>query len=126
MSTETGDPRMELSSVYVGVEDMERALNFYREVFGTEPAQAEERFSTFEVGPLDFGLYDAGYDGHEFDFGDNCVPNFEVEDVEAARERVEPLAPVMVHDGILEFGDYRTFQFVDTEGNTIEVFSIES
>jgi len=122
----TGEPAMTLSSVYVGVEDMERALEFYREVFETEPAQAEERFSTFEFGTADFGLYDAGYDGHEFTFGDNCVPNFEVDDVEATRDRIEGTAAEPVHDGILEFGDYRTFQFVDTEGNTIEVFSIDA
>jgi len=120
------EPAMTLSSVYVGVEEMERALEFYRELFGVDPEQAEERFSTFAVGSVDFGLYDASYDGHEFTFGDNCVPNFEVDDVEAAHERIETLAPELVHDGVLEFGDYRTFQFVDTEGNTVEVFSIES
>jgi predicted enzyme related to lactoylglutathione lyase len=120
------EPAMTLSSVYVGVKDMDRALAFYRSVFGVDPEQAEERFSTFTVRPVDFGLYDAEYDGHEFTFGDNCVPNFEVDDVESAHERIETLAPELVHDDILEFGDYRTFQFVDTEGNTIEVFSIES
>jgi len=118
------DPRMDLSSVYVGVEDMDRALEFYGELFGVEPAQAEERFSTFEFEGADFGLYNAGYDGYEFDVGDNCVPNFEVEDVDAARDRVEGLASE-VDDEVLEFGDYRTFQFEDTEGNTIEVFSID-
>lgn len=115
---------MELSSVYVGVEDMERALAFYREVFGVEPEQVEERFSTFEFGATGFGLYDASHDGHEFEFGDNCVPNFEVEDVEVAHERIAATRAELVHDDILEVGDYRTFQFVDTEGNTIEVFSI--
>jgi predicted enzyme related to lactoylglutathione lyase len=123
---ETDEPAMTMRSVYVGVEDMDRALDFYRDVFGVEPEQAEERFSTFAVGPVDFGLYDAGHDGHEFTFGDNCVPNFEVADVATARDRIEETPAEMVHDDILEFGDYRTFQFVDTEGNTIEVFSIES
>ena len=31
----------------------------------------------------------------------------------------------MVHDEMLEIGDYRTFHFVDTEGNEIEVFSVD-
>jgi predicted enzyme related to lactoylglutathione lyase len=78
---------MELSSVYVCVEDMERALEFYRDVFDMEPAQADERFSTFAFEAADFGLYDAGYDGFDVDVGDNCVPNFEVDDVDAAYER---------------------------------------
>ena len=117
---------MELSSVYVGVEDMERALNFYRELFETEPEQDEERFSKFEFDAVDFGLYNAGYDGYDLDFGNNCIPNFEVDDVEAAYRRIEQLAPEMVHEEILEFGVYRTFHFIDTEGNEIEVFDIDS
>lgn len=117
---------MELSSVYVGVEDMQRALDFYRELFEMEPKQAEERVSRFEFGDGDFGLYNAGHDGYDLDFGNNCVPNFEVDDVEAAYRRVEEIAPEMVHDEVLEFGDYRTFHFLDTEGNEVEVFSIDS
>ena len=117
---------MELSSVYVGVEDMERAVDFYRELFETAPVQREERFSKFAFGTVDFGLYNPGYDGYAVEFGNNCVPNFEVDDVEAAYRRIERIAPEMVHDEILEFGDYRTFHFVDTEGNEIEVFDIDS
>ena len=30
---------MKLNSVYVGVEEMDRALAFYRELFETEPSQ---------------------------------------------------------------------------------------
>lgn len=117
---------MELSSVYVGVEDMARAVDFYRDVFEMEPAQREDRFSTFEFEAGDFGLYNAGHDGYDLEFGNNCVPNLEVDDVETAYRRIEEIAPEMVHDEILEFGDYRTFHFVDTEGNEIEVFSIDS
>lgn len=117
---------MELSSVYVGVENMKRAVDFYRELFETEPEQTEARFSKFAFGAVDFGLYNAGYDGYALESGNNCVPNFEVDDVDAAYRRIERIAPEMVHDEILEFGDYRTFHFVDTEGNEIEVFSIDS
>lgn len=124
-TTSRGAIEMRMSSVYVCVEDMERALDFYRDLFEAEPAQEEERFSTFEFDTVDFGLYNAGYDGVDIEFGDNCVPNFEVEDVEAAYRRIERFAPEMVHDDILEFGEYRTFHVVDTEGNVIEVFDIE-
>lgn len=117
---------MELSSVYIGVEDMERALDFYRELFETEPEQIEERFSTFSFDGIDFGLYHAASDGYDLEHGNNCIPNFEVEDVEAAYQRIEHIAPKMVHSEILEFGDYRTFHFIDTEGNEVEVFSIDS
>jgi len=94
---ETGR-RMELSTVYVSVEDMDRALDFYAELFGTAPTQADDRFSMFAFDGVDFGLYDASHDGGAVEFGDSCVPNFEV-------------------DG------YRCFHFRDTEGNRIEIFS---
>ena len=117
---------MEMSSVYIGVEDMGRALDFYRELFEMDPKQEEERFSTFALDTGDFGLYNAGYDGYDLKFGNNCVPNFEVDDVEDAYHRIGKIAPKMVHETILEFGDYRTFHFIDTEGNEIEVFSIDA
>ncbi|PSP77725.1 hypothetical protein BRC81_09540 [Halobacteriales archaeon QS_1_68_20] len=79
----------------------------------------------FEFDGFDFGLYAPGADGFDVEFGDNCVPTFEVEDVDAAYDRIEEIAPEMVHDEMLEIGDYRTFHFVDTEGNEIEVFSVD-
>ncbi len=48
-----------------------------------------------------------------------------MDDVEAAYDRIEQIAPEIVYDDVLEFGDHRTFHFVDTEGNEIEVFSID-
>ncbi|ELZ28797.1 Lactoylglutathione lyase (LGUL) family protein, diverged [Halosimplex carlsbadense 2-9-1] len=127
MSTEGQDsePAMELTTVYVGVEDMDRALEFYEALFGTAPAQADDRFSTFAFDGVDFGLYDASADGGSVEFGDNCVPNFEVEDVDAEFERVSELAPEVVH-GIVDIDGYRCFHVRDTEGNTVEIFGVDS
>ncbi|QLH80757.1 VOC family protein [Halosimplex pelagicum] len=126
MSTDAQDPepRMELTTVYVGVEDMDRALEFYEALFGTEPAQADDRFSTFAFDGVDFGLYDASADGGSVEYGDNCVPNFEVGDVDAAFERVSELAPEVVH-GIVDIDGYRCFHVRDTEGNTVEIFGVD-
>ncbi|WP_436929813.1 VOC family protein [Halosimplex halobium] len=127
MSTGSQDsgPAMELSTVYVGVEDMGRALEFYAELFGTEPTKADDRFSTFAFDGVDFGLYRAGADGGSVEFGDNCVPNFEVSDVDAEFERVSELAPEVVH-GVVDVDGYRCFHVRDTEGNTIEIFGVDS
>ncbi|WP_436908277.1 VOC family protein [Halosimplex marinum] len=116
---------MRLSTVYVGVEDMDRALDFYEELFGAAPAQADDRFSTFAFDGVDFGLYRAGADGAAVEFGDNCVPNFEVSDADAEFERVADLAPEVVH-GVVDVDGYRCFQVRDTEGNVVEIFSVDS
>jgi predicted enzyme related to lactoylglutathione lyase len=46
-------------------------------------------------------------------------------DADADDDRVDAIAPEMVHEDVPEFGDYRTFHFRDTEGNEIEVFGID-
>lgn len=115
---------MQLSSVHVAVTDMDRALGFYRDLLQREPSQVDERFSIFAFEGADFGLYDPSYDGFDVEFGTNCCPNFEVEDVEAAYGRVEAMGADLVHDSIQEYGEFRTFHLVDTEGNEIEVFEV--
>lgn len=45
---------MELSMVYVGVEDMDRALAFYTALFETNPETTDDRFSTFAFEYADF------------------------------------------------------------------------
>lgn len=105
--------------------DVDRTLSFYRRPFGADPDQVHARFSTFAFDGVDFALYRAAADGHEAAFGDNCVPNFEVDDVEAARERLADGPAELLHDGLVEIDDYRCFHARDTEGNRIEVFSVD-
>lgn len=80
---------MELNSVYVGIKDMNRALDFYQTLFEVEPTQEEERFSTSEFKTVNFSLYGSGYSGFEFELGNNCVPNLEVDDVDSTYHRIK-------------------------------------
>jgi predicted enzyme related to lactoylglutathione lyase len=77
----------------------------------------------FDLGGAYFGLFYATYDGEKLVFGNNCVPNIEVEDIEAEYERVGALA-AEIDPGIHRVGDYRYFQFKDTEGNIVELYAV--
>jgi predicted enzyme related to lactoylglutathione lyase len=112
---------MKLNALYVGTTNMRRSLDFYREVFRRAPAQEQERFSIFNLGGAAFGIFYAAYDGEDLTFGNNCVPNIQVDDIGAEYERLSALA-LRIDRGIREIGSYRYFQFADLDGNWIELY----
>lgn len=115
---------MKLNALYIGVADMSRALTFYQSIFRQEPIRVEERFSMFDVGGTYFGLFYAAFDGEDLIFGNNCVPNIEVDDIDAEYRRIGGVAPYVDPD-IRRVGAYRYFQFKDLDGNLVELYSID-
>jgi predicted enzyme related to lactoylglutathione lyase len=112
-----------LNSLDVGALDMRRALDFYRRLFSAEPIDVGARCVLFDVGAVSFGIVSAAQVDGEVRFGNNCVPNFQVDDIEAEYRRIQEMAP-QIDDQIRCVGNYRYFQFVDTEGNVVEVYSV--
>ena len=108
--------------LYVAVNDMERAVAFYRAVFGVEPIQQTDRYSAFSIGGVPFGLFDGGSYAHPLAVGNNCVPNVQVDDIDAEYARIRPLAS-KITDGIQQAGPFRLFMFADPDGNVLEFFS---
>jgi len=116
---------MILNALYVGVTDMNKSLNYYSKIFDREPVQREERFSMFDLGGAYFGLFNAAYDGEELWFGNNCVPNIQVEDIESEYNRIKNIAS-RVDEKIREAGGYRYFQFSDPDENLIEFYGVKN
>jgi predicted enzyme related to lactoylglutathione lyase len=112
--------RLEL---YIAVTDMNRALAFYRELFGREPVQNSDRYSAFDVGGVRFGLLSASAYAHPLVVGNNCMPNIQVEDVDAERERVRRIASTITE--VQAVGPFRLFMFADPDGNVLECYSVE-
>ena len=115
---------MKLDTVYISVKNMQGALEFYRRVFQKEPEEVSERFSSFRLGSITFGLYNPKIDGGKIRWGTNCVPCFQVENIEKEFDRLRQLAP-LIDDKIHRYGNYYLFQFKDPEGNLIEVYEIK-
>ena len=116
---------MILNALYVGVTDMNKSLNYYSKIFDREPVQREKRFSMFDLGGAYFGLFNAAYDGEDLRFGNNCVPNIQVDDIEAEYNRIKNIAP-RVDENIRQAGAYRYFQFSDHDGNLVEFYSVQT
>jgi predicted enzyme related to lactoylglutathione lyase len=114
---------MRLNALYVSALDLRRALCFYRRLFRAEPIEVEAYYSLFDVGAVSFGIFCARPERAVPRFGNNCVPNFQVDDIDAEYQRIRRIAP-RIDDQIHQIENYRYFQFADTEGNIIEVYSI--
>ncbi|MCD4670160.1 MAG: lactoylglutathione lyase [Actinomycetia bacterium] len=114
--------KYKFNSLYVSVEDMNRAISFYEKLFGKKVRKKDDRYSEFSFGKLSFGLYSSKYDGVKVEYGANCVPNFEIENTEEEYKRIKEFAPT-IDDEIMKLPQMSLFQFKDTEGNIIEVYA---
>lgn len=117
---------MHLDSVYVVVRSMEKAVRFYGELFATAPAVSEDRFSSFQLGQALFSLLNAGALGEPVDtehltYGNNCVPNVRVADLDTRHARIARLGPPGLTP-IRNAGHHRYFHVVDPDGNRVEFY----
>ncbi len=114
---------MKINSLYVGVKDMNRAIDFYKNLFQKEPEDINERFSSFDINGITFALYNAKADSEDMTFGNNCVPNIEIDNAEDEYQRVKELNAELLGE-IVSVDSYKLFQFKDTEGNVIEFYEV--
>jgi predicted enzyme related to lactoylglutathione lyase len=118
---------------YLKVRDMDRAVRFYERFLGVKAeGRYEDRWTSITEG---LGLYHPGYDlAHnvpvtEYDrdlrMGTNAVVVFASDDIEGEHERVESIGATGVTEilAIDLMAPYRFFQFLDPEGNLVEVGS---
>jgi len=115
-------PEYKFNSIYVSVQNMKRAVEFYEKLFDRKVDKMDERYSEFEFGKFSFGLYNPNIDEVEVTYGSNSVPVFEIEDIDKEYQRIKEFSPT-VDDKILELPDMKLFQFKDTEGNILEVYA---
>jgi predicted enzyme related to lactoylglutathione lyase len=104
--------------MYLCVRDMERAIHFYRRFLEASPIEKDEIFSVFDVGGFRLGLFAYGKMGEAHTFGDNCLPSIEVE---SETRFLAKLQTVEVVYGPKPIGCYLVAEFIDSEGNRIEL-----
>ena len=113
---------MKINSLYVCVKDMKRAVTFYEEFFGQKVDTFDERFSIFLIDGFSFELFDPKKDNEEAIWGNNIVPDIDVENIAEEYERVKKMGVKIVLE-MMSVNGYKLFQFEDSEGNIIEVYS---
>lgn len=72
------DFEIKLNSLYICVKDMERAINFYQNLFENAVDVKDEVFSIFQLKDFRFCLFNNSKVNEKVSWGDNCLPSFEV------------------------------------------------
>ena len=111
----------QVKAIYVAVQDMDRAVKFYEDVFGVKVSSKDERMSSFGFKNVTFLLYNPKIDGETISSGNNVVPNIQVEDVNKMLELIKSKNCKIVLP-LEKTGEYYLFQARDTEGNIIEFY----
>jgi predicted enzyme related to lactoylglutathione lyase len=124
-----GNPRF--VDTFLKVKDMDRAVRFYERFLGTKAeVRHGDRWTSITDG---LGLYNPSYDvehdvpmteyDRELRMGNNAVVVFGSDDIEREHSRVKSIGATGVTEivRINLMAPYQFFQFLDTEGNVVEV-----
>lgn len=119
---------MYLDALYVVVQDMESSRAFYAQLFDREPSLINERFSGFDLGGALFGLFASRFFNEPVDtrglvYGNNCVANIRVDNIEAEWDRIAKLSPPHLTE-VQDTGAYRLFQVEDPDSNRVEFYQV--
>ena len=108
-----------LNSFYICVKDLDRAIGFYEKLLNQK---GSKDFPNFTINGIRFCMYDYQKINDTVIFGDNCLPSFEVNDIEKFIGKLEELN-VSIIMPLQRIGNNWVLEFKDTEGNDIEVYS---
>lgn len=108
-----------ISSLYICVDDMTRAINFYEELFDQKVTVRDEIYSVFDINGFRYGLFNYKKMNERHTFGNNCLPSIEVSDLNEFTEKLKILKSEIVFP-ITKIGSNYVLEFVDSEGNNIE------
>jgi len=101
---------------------MNRAIAFYEKYFDKKVDTFDKRYSIFIINSFSFGLFNPKQDNEEVVFGNNVIPNIEVKDAKKEYDRVKNMG-IKIALGLTDINGYQLFQFKDSEGNVIEIYS---
>ena len=110
-----------LNSLYICVKDMNRAIDFYEKLLEQSVEKRDEVFSVFNINGFRFCLFNNSKMQEQVNWGDNCLPSFEVNDINKLINRLEILNAKLVFP-LTKINDNLVLEFKDTEGNDIEVY----
>ena len=109
-----------IDSLYICVEDMERAVRFYEAFFEQKPAEKGRIGSRFEIDGFRFNLFAYHEVAEPHIFGSNCLPSIHFDSL---AEMQHKLADKQICFPLTKIGKNWVAEFVDSEGNHIEVYT---
>lgn len=112
---------IKLNSLYICVKDMDRAINFYEQLFNCKVSTKDDIFSSFQLESFRFCLFNNEKVKEAVTFGDNCLPSFQVNDMTILMDKLKELNCDIVFP-LTKINNNLVLEFKDCEGNDIEVY----
>ena len=114
--------KFQLKSLYVCVKDMQRAINFYENLLGQKVTEKNEIYSVFDINGFRYGLFANEKMNEIKKWGNNCLPSLEVNNLNLILKKLDDLHCTIVFP-LTIIGKNKVLEFIDSEGNAIEITS---
>src|SRR5690554_6360200 len=111
-----------LESAYISIKNIKRALNFYEWFLERKAVKKGNSLYLFNIDGFRLFLFDHNNENEDVEYGENCLLSFEVEDAGKSKEIIEQRGLEIVFP-LKKILNNLVFEFKDTEGNHVEVFS---
>ena len=109
---------LQINSLYLCVKDMDRAIKFYEELFEQQVTERNDIYSVFNVNGFRLGLFAFEKKNEPHTFGSNCLPSISVESLDHMKEKLNRKE---ICFPITRIGNNWVAEFIDSEGNHIEI-----
>ena len=110
--------KLQIKSLYLCVKDMERAIRFYEDLFEQKVTERNDIYSVFDINGFRLGLFAFEKENEPHIFGSNCLPSISVESLECLKVK---LRNKEICFPLTQIGNNWVAEFVDSEGNHIEI-----
>ncbi len=113
-----------VDDVFFNVDDMEKAVAFYRDKLGLAVKYATADWVELDAGNVTVALrrYGSGPEGRpELAVGEGATLVFEVENIEAVKAELEGQGIKFI-GGVFEYGLVKLAAFEDLNGNVLQIY----
>lgn len=107
-----------IGSLYICVDDMDRAVKFYEDFFEQPVTERDDIYSVFQINSFRLGLFAYNKVNEQHIFGSNCIPSVGVENLEILHAKIKGKE---ICFPLTKIGKNWVVEFVDSEGNHVEM-----
>jgi catechol 2,3-dioxygenase-like lactoylglutathione lyase family enzyme len=113
-----------VDDVFFNVDDMEKAVSFYRDKLGLPVKYESADWVELDAGNMTIALrrYGSGPEGRpELRVGEGATLVFEVDNIEAAKAELEG-QNIKFIGGVFDYGTVKLAAFEDLNGNVLQIY----
>lgn len=111
-----------ISSLYLCVKDMDRAISFYESLLEQLVTERDEIYSVFDINGFRLGLFANEKMNEHHTWGNNCLPSIAVDSIDYVQNKLNELKCSIVFP-LTQIKNNWVLEFEDSEGNHIEITS---